>query len=180
MTSELYAIHTLMILLWSVRFLCLIWCIEKVDFGERYGFELNCFIQYEKSFRIDLLILLKPTSHFPRNLTRDSKLGTKVDIYMFIKPTPLVKLLVHFPLENFIPYNFYFRALCQKNKMKKCLKENLHKSSCFLVSKNKTYNFEEAEKYCKSEGMQLASIHSEAEHNFVQGNVFKDMRKLLI
>ena len=28
--------------------------------------------------------------------------------------------------------------------------------------------------------MQLASIHSEAEHNFVKGNVFKDIRKQLM
>ena len=65
------------------------------------------------------------------------------------------------------------RAVCRGEK--KDLKRDLPKSSCLLVS-TKTYTFGEAERYCKSEGMQLASVHSEAEHNFVKGNVFKDRR----
>ena len=115
---------------------------------ERHFCESICFIRCEKYYKIDFVILLKPVSRFP--ISKSVR-----NWHLLMRRTPPVKVLVHFPLENFFLIKLNFRALCQK----KCLKGDLHNSSCFLVS-NIAYTFEDAEKYCKTEGMQLASLHS--------------------
>jgi len=66
---------------------------------------------------------------------------------------------------TFVEPNVEYKALCEKAK---CLKGDLFsKDICFSVSTDK-YSFLEAEDYCKNQSMQLASIHSEAEQNFIK------------